>query len=416
MPHHMFYKYQIKTYNCINIIKLEFFIGIGIMNMKYYFAKNEQIYKGGRAMIIMDVKADNLYAFKKFHINMSYPKKPVNTTIKDEFLKQRPNFRYKKVNIIMGSNATGKTSLGKLLMLFTNYLSDGAYKRFTTRVADQSKEATLAIDFVTDQERLYRFEMVIHPKTGDDYVEKDVDIRIRYADIGQKDNYEVCAERLSNNECESVTYDEINSKGWKFSYPIDASENKEYSTIEENEKYIQILKYILKTLDPSIEDVIKSKDVKNTYFIKWKNCNVTIQDGKILNGNIMSSGTKEGLEISYIITSLICGLYSLFYCDELFSYVNSDIEKACLSIIIDRLTDRKQLFFTTHNTEILDMQLPKHSFTFLRKNCDNLEKPIECISASQYLKRSTDSLKNAVENDLFCTAPELNMLYQIVEL
>ena len=48
-----------------------------------YFAKSEQIYKGGRAMIIMDIKVDNIYAFKDFHINMSYPKKILNSTIEN---------------------------------------------------------------------------------------------------------------------------------------------------------------------------------------------------------------------------------------------------------------------------------------------------------------------------------------------
>lgn len=62
-----------------------------------YFAKSEQIYKGGRAMIIMDIKVDNIYAFKDFHINMSYPKKIVNSTIENEFLEERTNFRYKKL-------------------------------------------------------------------------------------------------------------------------------------------------------------------------------------------------------------------------------------------------------------------------------------------------------------------------------
>ncbi len=97
-------------------------------------------------------------------------------------------------------------------------------------------------------------------------------------------------------------------------------------------------------------------------------------------------------------------MHDLYYCDELFSYVNSDIEKACLSIIIEKLSGRKQLFFTTHNSDILDMQLPKHSFTFLKKDVNNEDDSIKCIAASQYLKRSTDSLKHAVENDLFCTA------------
>ena len=128
----------------------------------------------------------------------------------------------------------------------------------------------------------------------------------------------------------------------------------------------------------------------------------------------MSSGTKAGLDISYIIASLICDMHDLYYCDELFSYVNSDVEKACLSIIIDKLNGKKQLFFTTHNVDILDMQLPKHSFTFLKKNVENKEKPIQCVYVSDFLKRNTDSLKSAVENDLFCTAPDLDRLYELI--
>ena len=46
------------------------------------------------------------------------------------------------------------------------------------------------------------------------------------------------------------------------------------------------------------------------------------------------------------------------------------------------------------------MPLPKHSFTFLKKDVLDDEEPIKCISASSMLKRNTDSLKNAVENDV----------------
>lgn len=67
-------------------------------------------------MIIMDLKVDNMYGFKNFYMNMSYPKRIVDSTIDGEFLEERPNFRYKKLNIIMGTNATGKTSLGKVLI------------------------------------------------------------------------------------------------------------------------------------------------------------------------------------------------------------------------------------------------------------------------------------------------------------
>lgn len=69
-----------------------------------YFVKSEKIHKkrGGQDMVIMDIKADNLYSFKNFHLNMSYPKKIVDSTINQEYLEDRPNFRYRKVNIIMG--------------------------------------------------------------------------------------------------------------------------------------------------------------------------------------------------------------------------------------------------------------------------------------------------------------------------
>ena len=383
----------------------------------YYFAKHEQIHKrGGHAMIIMDVKVDNLYAFKNFHMNMSYPKKIVDSTIENEYLEDRPNFRYKKVNIIMGGNATGKTSLGKLLMLFVNYFKDGSYDRFLNIIDDTQKKAMLKIDFVTNIDYLYRFEMNIEPKkTGED-TEQDIRISICCVDINKKDNYEICAKKIDEGNCFIVTHEDVDTRGWHFSYPQDAWRNKTYVTIEDDKRYLYILEQILKTLDPCIKEVVKLKEVDNTYIVKWDNCSAIIKEGKIIEGEALSSGTKAGLDISYIIASLICDKHDLYYCDELFSYVNNDVEKACLSIIIDKLIGRKQLFFTTHNSDVLDMQLPKHSFTFLKKDINDVATPIRCICADQYLKRNTDSLKHAVENDLFCTAPELHRLYEIADL
>ena len=377
--------------------------------------RNNNYYKGGHAMIIMDIKVDNMYAFQNFHMNMSYPKKIVDSTIENEYLEDRPNFRYKKVNIIMGGNATGKTTLGKLLMAFTNYFVDCNYARFTKVIDDWLRPASLIVDFVAEENALCRFELLIAPKQEERYTERHVNVQIFSTPIGAKDSYETCAKRLDENAGRKIKVEEINTEGWYFTYPQDVWNTKTYSVVEEEEKYIYILEQTLKTLDPSIEKVVKITELENAYAIKLKNRSVIIQDGKISQGEILSSGTKAGLDISYVIASLICDLHDLYYCDELFSYVNSDVEKACLSIFIDKLTDRKQLFFTTHNTEILDMQLPKHSFSFLKKDMNDTEMPIKCINAAQYLKRNTDSLKHAVENDLFCTAPELHRLYEITE-
>lgn len=380
-----------------------------------YFVKSEQIGEGGKAMIIMDIRADNLYAFRDFHMNMSYPKKIVGSTVEGEYLPDRTNFRYKKVNIIMGGNATGKTTIGKLLMLFANYFNDMATDRFIDIVDDKKAPAYLQVDFVTLENKVYRCEITITPQAKKD--RPAVNVKLSYVKINKDDNYEVCAEKLDSNLGIEAEPKEININGWMFSYPQDAWKDTKFIPFADEKKYIYVLEQVLKTLDPAINDVIKVQEVENTYAIRSDNKTVIIQDGKVAETSILSSGTKAGIDIAYVMASLAKGdMHDLYYCDERFSYVNSDIEKVCLSIMIDKLSDRKQLFFTTHNTDVLDMQLPKHSFTFLKKENEKKGYVIKCISANKYLKRNSDSLKNAVENDLFGTAPNLDGLYSIAEI
>ena len=76
-------------------------------------------------MIVLDLELKEIYGFNDFHINFSYPKKIVNSIIDQEHLKGRERFRYKKAVILMGANATGKTSLGKALLRIFGYMTDG---------------------------------------------------------------------------------------------------------------------------------------------------------------------------------------------------------------------------------------------------------------------------------------------------
>lgn len=52
----------------------------------------------------------------------------------------------------------------------------------------------------------------------------------------------------------------------------------------------------------------------------------------------------------------------------------------------------------------------------MKKEVRDVRVDISCVYASDYLKKAEDSLKNAVENDLFCIAPELNELYDLIDL
>ena len=63
-------------------------------------------------------------------------------------------------------------------------------------------------------------------------------------------------------------------------------------------------------------------------------------------------------------------------------------------------------------SDILDMDLPKHTFAFLRRD-DTDEGRVTCVYASDYLKKNTDILKNAVDNDLFSASPDVEGIYAL---
>lgn len=66
--------------------------------------------------------------------------------------------------------------------------------------------------------------------------------------------------------------------------------------------------------------------------------------------------------------------------------MSSYIEKEILSLMIN------EFFFTTHNLDILDLPLCKHSFNFLKKD----DQGISVVN--------TDLIRSAVDHNLFSVA------------
>ena len=75
-------------------------------------------------MPILNLKMDNVLGFKNFEVCFSYPVKLRKTLIQDENLYVKKSFRYKKLNIFIGSNATGKTSLVKCIWTILLFLGN----------------------------------------------------------------------------------------------------------------------------------------------------------------------------------------------------------------------------------------------------------------------------------------------------
>ena len=360
-------------------------------------------------MIVLNLELDNLFGFEDFKINFSYPKKVENSSIKDEFLKDRPNFRYKKVNILLGANSTGKTSIGKAMMAIFNFLNKKEIIALTQYIRDIEKEMSFSIDFILDSKNiLYRVNLKYKKEN------EKIDLDLYKADILKNDSYETTIEKFKKLNLENESYIEVLDKlkkvsGWLFTYPEQGS-----NFLKSNSEVmdVKIFENILKTLDPSIEKVRKLDEVKNSYILTLKGEDLIIQDGEFVKkNNILSSGTKAGLDIAYIMSAIKKNTNVFYYCDEKFPYIHSDVEKAILSLMIDFLKPNTQLFFTTHNLEILDMNLPIHCFTFLKKR-----EKIEVIYASEYLSNKDNFSEEIIKNDIFNVAPYLDLIYELEEV
>ncbi len=381
--------------------------------------KYEKIYTRGRNMIVLNVCLDNFYAFKDFRMDLTYPKKIVDSYIRDEHLKDHPNFRYKKVNIIMGANASGKTTFGYMLMDIFNFISKKNHTFITDSINDRTCIAAFTIDLICKSDTLYRITCSVSPKPDNNYAVEDVHLEIHSEKIWLKDSYESCVKRIESapySPCENYLQelDKMESLAWLFEYPRDTKRTLEFNA--KDEKFPYVLENILRALDPSVQKVERSQDVEDAFVIRLRDRSIILQNGSPFDTDLLSSGTKAGVEIALVVSALIQGIYTFYYCDEKFSYIHSDIEKAVLSLMIDSIRPNEQLFFTTHNTDVLDMDLPKHTFTFLRKTFEGTEHRISCVSASSLLKRSSDSLRNAVENDMFSTSPMVDLIYEIATI
>ena len=180
-------------------------------------------------MIVLNLEIDNLFGFEDFKINFSYPKKVENSSIKDEFLKGRPYFRYKKVNILLGANSTGKTSVGKAMMAIFNFLNKKEIITVTQYIRDIEKTMRFSMDFILDGRNiLYR----INFKYKKENENEKIDLDLYKADILKNDSYETSIEKFEKfnleNEKKNGSYIEILDKlgkvsGWLFTYPEQGS-------------------------------------------------------------------------------------------------------------------------------------------------------------------------------------------------
>ena len=363
-------------------------------------------------MIILNIKLNHVYGFDDFQMNFTYPRKLSVSLIGEEALAGRKRFRYKKAIILMGTNATGKTSLGRALLKIFSSVKE-ANEAFLRDLYSGDQPAEFLVDFVNEGHTLHRLKGSVKGE--------DVNLHYYSAEIGEKDSYEMAVEKLTDRTADlngniKELKKQVGVLEYRFAYP-EIETSLRVSDVKKD-ALLKTLRAVIGTLDPTLTDISIAKDLKDSFIIRRRSKEIIIQEGKLLNRELMSSGTAEGIDVAVFLASMLSNRNCFYYCDEHFSYIQSDIEKRIFGLMVERLGANEQLIFTTHNTDMLNLNLPKHTFAFMRKEIDDTDYKVTVSFASDYLKRHTDSVKCAMENDVFGSLPDDSLLddLEVIEL
>lgn len=375
-------------------------------------------------MIVMRLYIDNLCGFKNFDVDFSYPKKVLHSPI-DETLSGFPYFRYKKINVVMGTNASGKTTLGRVMMGVFNFIARQNTLLLKEMISQSEKTAYVDMDFIPDGMNLYRIKIQLDPDESRDRNSAVVKASLSSRPIRKTDSYEKCAGRLSEvKDVYKTDFTELFKNvprfGWLFGFPEDT--NDMANIISKRNRYFPaVLKNVMMTLDNSIENVEPvAESNENDFLLKYADSDekILIHNGAVQDSDLpkISSGTAKGVRIASFISEVKSGSDGFYYCDELFPFIQTDIETAVLSLLSVTIKENEQLFFTSHDPEVLDANLPKHSFLFMRKDSNSKDCPIDAVDASLYIKKNNLSVKRAVETDLFSTKPDVTKIFEIEDM
>lgn len=386
-------------------------------------------------MVILRVACDNFYMFKNFELDLTYNRKVNHPLSKDDELFEGSRIKVRKNLIVMGANAAGKTTFGKLLCLILNFIRgnnlDDQYFSLEKIQYEKSRDASFEIEFVVNSVaylikasfRDYNLqqEQVFSQKVYPTYSIKKLRNKLRSNtpietfDANDK-QMNIGFKSFAFSVSKPSKFDEsVKRLGFWFML----SEPISNATVYRSEVDVDFLDKILPAIDNSVNSVKRlqvegDNTPTNSYQISFKN-NETLT---VLNGDLktcgyrLSHGTFESIDFVFSLSVLRKGLASIFYIDERLSHMHPELEIYLARQAFLQKPKDAQLFFTTHDTELFDLNAPNASYMIFRRNNEGFN---EAIFVSDKLSKNDRNLRSYYENDYFEVIPDYSVLDELFE-
>lgn len=385
-------------------------------------------------MNILSLQCHNVFMFRNFHIDFTYPRKTNYAVSNNDRLFPGSKINVRKKILILGGNASGKTTFGKLLCAITNYIIGREVNIHTLNLHetlyDKEKNGSFEIDFAIN-DMAYRVRSVFNSKGIIEETFKRVKIFKSYNIQTLKSKLDIapywltytnkdistsaasavlCSKVLKMPEHENIALMLTHNVGFHYFFSNFAS----YSQDAVLSAPIKLLNDILPNIDNSIEKVaalsIKGDTRStNSYVILFKNGDqLTVPDGNVLKADTfrLSHGTYEVLSFLNILEEIRARKNDIIFIDEQLAHLHAELE-AYLIMKAFLMPHDSQLFFTSHNNELLDLNVPNHTFLLFKRNNDGFN---SSLYVSESLTKNDRSVRNYYENDYFGVLPDYSML------
>lgn len=381
-------------------------------------------------MILLKVKCDNLYMFKDFEIDFTYERKIKHPLSQDDVLFKGSKINVRKNLIIMGGNAAGKTTFGKLLCLISNYIVRGYvdknYFGLDDIRYDRERNSSFYVEFYLDgyvysvdaafENTNLKYESVKMCKVYETYNIKklrrkllDSTLISQYISMGgNNENKELLfSSCFSSNENEVIRYIKSNIQ---FMFRMSSMNND--STAKPTETDIKMLDEILPLIDDSVKSVsVMSANGKDTstYQITFNNGSaLVVPDGDLSRcKDRLSHGTFEAIDFLITMYAASKDRKLLAYVDERLAHMHSELEAyLARKMFLCRSYD-SQFFFTTHNLEMFQLNIPMNAFLFFKRNENGFN---EAMYPSDVINKNDRSLSSYYANDYFGVLPNYSVM------
>lgn len=390
-------------------------------------------------MVILSLYCNNIFMFRDFYLDFTYERK-VNSAFPDnDSLFPESKIKVRKSMVLMGGNAAGKTTFGKLLCAVNNFILGrevtSKYLNLSEVIYNKDKEASFIVEFAIDK-TAYKVECIfnIDGLISEVWVKQKIYnsyniMKLREKLMSSKDRVErsyinARVSRLDTNDDSvkpfySKFLKDTNNENLlkflmsnvKFHYLFSSfAEQSKETTIDIP---IELLNKILPIIDNSIKSVVRllpdDEEIKNkSYLIAFKNGEtLTIPDGDLRKAdrNRLSHGTYEALTFLNVLEEMKKERNSIIFVDEKLPHLHSELEAYLIkkAFLVQR---DSQVFFTSHNIELLDLNIPYNSFMLFKREGEFNN----AFFVNEKFNKNDRRLKNYYENDYFGVLPDYSDL------